>query len=324
MITTLHSPRRHGDHARRPATIAPAPSPPPRPSTTTAAKALADRDEAAMSKLSAGMLRRSQSGVLDRAADSCRTDESAEVLHRRARTRRAGQDDEPLAQRGNRRSPSAWTRSSRGRCSTCRRPRRSTFRSKCRSRSDDRRIQAWAETRRARRDRPVADRGRDGGLGFWQIAEFMQANGTLRPSAGASSCMRCSRCSASLRSCAACERCCRVADSVLRDARFHVRPRVDAAGDVVDLAETQLAEMLRRLRLRPPWWHRNASGVSLGSASSGARPSSKVSELAVDRSQRAFFRRTHVDHAQRAGARRAHALRPATAAAPAAAHSDCR
>ncbi|MGO4552252.1 hypothetical protein AB4059_14280 [Lysobacter sp. 2RAF19] len=41
-----------------------------------AAKALADRDEAAMSKLSAGMLRRSQSGVLDRAADSCRTEES--------------------------------------------------------------------------------------------------------------------------------------------------------------------------------------------------------------------------------------------------------
>ena len=41
-----------------------------------AAKALADRDEAAMSKLSAGMLRRSQAGVLDRAADSCRTEEA--------------------------------------------------------------------------------------------------------------------------------------------------------------------------------------------------------------------------------------------------------
>ncbi len=41
-----------------------------------AAKALADRDEAAMPKLSAGMLRRSQAGVLDRAADSCRTDEA--------------------------------------------------------------------------------------------------------------------------------------------------------------------------------------------------------------------------------------------------------
>jgi hypothetical protein len=41
----------------------------------TAAKALADRDEAAMSKLAAGMLQRSQSTVLERAADKCKTDE---------------------------------------------------------------------------------------------------------------------------------------------------------------------------------------------------------------------------------------------------------
>ena len=41
-----------------------------------AAKALADRDEAAMSKLASDMLRRSQSGVLDRAAAACRTDEA--------------------------------------------------------------------------------------------------------------------------------------------------------------------------------------------------------------------------------------------------------
>ncbi|KGQ18067.1 hypothetical protein LF41_1421 [Lysobacter dokdonensis DS-58] len=41
-----------------------------------AAKALADRDEAAMSKLSADMLRRSQSGVLERAAASCQTTEA--------------------------------------------------------------------------------------------------------------------------------------------------------------------------------------------------------------------------------------------------------
>jgi hypothetical protein len=43
-----------------------------------AAKALADRDEAAMSKIAADMLRRSQSGVLSRAADACRTDEKIE------------------------------------------------------------------------------------------------------------------------------------------------------------------------------------------------------------------------------------------------------
>lgn len=41
-----------------------------------AAKALADRDEAAMPRIAADMLRRSQSGVLERAADACRTDEA--------------------------------------------------------------------------------------------------------------------------------------------------------------------------------------------------------------------------------------------------------
>ena len=41
-----------------------------------AAKALADRDEADMAKLASDMLRRSQSGVLDRAAAACRTDEA--------------------------------------------------------------------------------------------------------------------------------------------------------------------------------------------------------------------------------------------------------
>ena len=40
-----------------------------------AAKALADRDEAALPKLAAQALRNSQSGVLERAADACRTDE---------------------------------------------------------------------------------------------------------------------------------------------------------------------------------------------------------------------------------------------------------
>lgn len=58
-------------------TTAPFPAPAASPATLdyAAAKALADRDEAAMSKLGADMLRRSQSGVLDRAADACRTDE---------------------------------------------------------------------------------------------------------------------------------------------------------------------------------------------------------------------------------------------------------
>ncbi|UHQ20637.1 hypothetical protein LVB87_05705 [Lysobacter sp. KIS68-7] len=40
-----------------------------------AAKALADADEAAMSKVASTMLRNSQSGVLDRAANACRSDE---------------------------------------------------------------------------------------------------------------------------------------------------------------------------------------------------------------------------------------------------------
>ena len=44
----------------------------------TAAKALADRDEGAMSKLALDALRASQSGVLHRAADACRTDEKIE------------------------------------------------------------------------------------------------------------------------------------------------------------------------------------------------------------------------------------------------------
>ena len=43
-----------------------------------AAKALADRDEASLSKLAMDALRASQSGVLDRAADACRTDEKLE------------------------------------------------------------------------------------------------------------------------------------------------------------------------------------------------------------------------------------------------------
>jgi hypothetical protein len=40
-----------------------------------AAKALADRDEAALPKLAADAMRASQSGVLSRAADACRSDE---------------------------------------------------------------------------------------------------------------------------------------------------------------------------------------------------------------------------------------------------------
>ena len=40
-----------------------------------AAKKLADRDEAAMPKINADLLRRSQAGILDRAADACRMDE---------------------------------------------------------------------------------------------------------------------------------------------------------------------------------------------------------------------------------------------------------
>lgn len=43
-----------------------------------AAKALADRDEGALSKLAMDALRASQSGVLERAADACRTDEKPE------------------------------------------------------------------------------------------------------------------------------------------------------------------------------------------------------------------------------------------------------
>ena len=42
----------------------------------SAAKALADRDEGSLSKLAMDALRASQSGVLERAADACRTDET--------------------------------------------------------------------------------------------------------------------------------------------------------------------------------------------------------------------------------------------------------
>ena len=44
----------------------------------SAAKALADRDEAAMPKIASQSLRNSQSGVLERAAAACRTDEAPE------------------------------------------------------------------------------------------------------------------------------------------------------------------------------------------------------------------------------------------------------
>ena len=75
MITTLMLLAATATTPVAPATTA-APAAVAAPMDYDAAKALADRDEAAMSKLSAGMLRRSQSGVLDRAADACRTDEA--------------------------------------------------------------------------------------------------------------------------------------------------------------------------------------------------------------------------------------------------------
>lgn len=76
MITTLILLAATATTPAAPATVAPAPVAAAATLDYDAAKALADRDEAAMSKLSAGMLRRSQSGVLDRAADSCRTEEA--------------------------------------------------------------------------------------------------------------------------------------------------------------------------------------------------------------------------------------------------------
>ena len=76
MITTLILLAATATTPAVPATVVPAPAAAVVTLDYDAAKALADRDEAAMSKLSADMLRRSQSGVLDRAADSCRTDEA--------------------------------------------------------------------------------------------------------------------------------------------------------------------------------------------------------------------------------------------------------
>jgi hypothetical protein len=76
MITTLILLAATATTPAVPVTVAPAPAAAVATLDYDAAKALADRDEAAMSKLSADMLRRSQSGVLDRAADSCRTDEA--------------------------------------------------------------------------------------------------------------------------------------------------------------------------------------------------------------------------------------------------------
>lgn len=76
MITTLILLATTATTPAVPVTVAPAPAAAVATLDYDTAKALADRDEAAMSKLSADMLRRSQSGVLDRAADSCRTDEA--------------------------------------------------------------------------------------------------------------------------------------------------------------------------------------------------------------------------------------------------------
>ena len=80
MITTLLFLAATATTPIAPTTIAAATTTAPPATVATldyaAAKALADRDEAGMSKLSAGMLRRSQAGVLDRAADSCRTEEA--------------------------------------------------------------------------------------------------------------------------------------------------------------------------------------------------------------------------------------------------------
>ena len=76
MITTLLLLAATATTPAAPATVAPTPATPVATLDYDGAKALADRDEAGMSKLSADMLRRSQAGVLDRAADSCRTDEA--------------------------------------------------------------------------------------------------------------------------------------------------------------------------------------------------------------------------------------------------------
>ena len=76
MITTLILLAATATTPAVPATVAPAPTATAATLDYDAAKALADRDEAGMSKLSADMLRRSQAGVLDRAAESCRTDEA--------------------------------------------------------------------------------------------------------------------------------------------------------------------------------------------------------------------------------------------------------
>jgi hypothetical protein len=80
MITTLILLAATATTPAVPVTVAPAPAAAVATLDYDAAKALADRDEAAMSKLSADMLRRSQSGVLDRAADSCRTDEAPKTF----------------------------------------------------------------------------------------------------------------------------------------------------------------------------------------------------------------------------------------------------
>ncbi len=76
MITTLILLAATATTPAAPATVAPTPTATAATLDYDAAKALADRDEAGMSKLSADMLRRSQAGVLDRAADACRTDEA--------------------------------------------------------------------------------------------------------------------------------------------------------------------------------------------------------------------------------------------------------
>lgn len=77
LAATVAAPTLPASTQSAPATPAPViASPVVAPLDYDAAKALADRDEAAMPRIAADMLRRSQSGVLERAADACRTDEA--------------------------------------------------------------------------------------------------------------------------------------------------------------------------------------------------------------------------------------------------------
>src|SRR5688572_30077571 len=93
----------------------------------------------------------------------------------------------------------------------------------------------------------------------------------------------------------------RYSRSVPRHVRINlIRPRLDSTSDVVDLAETKLAEMFRRLLAAAAVMAQEGQRCVLCQCFERREAIVEGGEFGIDRSQRAFLARSHVDHAQRA------------------------